>query len=114
MCNHSRLVNKEVSEANMKQTERRSKYLKLLTNQIRLMYTRQRNCCSSPIRKRKKDFYGNLDIEIKQFWKTIKPLFSDKTASSNTIILEKDKSVTDNSKITIITLNRYSTNVVSL
>ena len=62
---HSRLVNKEVSEANMKQAELRSKYLKLLTNQIRLMYTRQKNCCSSPIRKQKKDFYGNLDIEIK-------------------------------------------------
>ena len=59
----------------MKQAELCSKYLKLRTNEITLMCTRQINYCLSFIRKRKKQFYGNLDIkdvtDNTKFWKTI-------------------------------------------
>ena len=88
----------------MKQTELCSKYLKLRTNEITLMCTRQINYCLSFIRKRKKQFYGNLDIkdvtDNTKFWKTIWSLFSDKTKSLKImILLKKDKVVTDNSNI---------------
>ena len=47
----------------------------------------------------------------KEFWKTSKPLFSNKTKPSNTIILlKKDKVITDNSEISK-TLNSYLTNM---
>ena len=69
----------------------------------------------SLIRKRKKQFCVNWNIkdvtDYKKFWKTSKPLFSNKTKPSNTIILlEKDKVITDNSEIPK-TLNSYLTNM---
>ena len=58
------------------------------------MYKRRRNC-SSLFRKRKKQFRVGLDIkdvtDNKTFWKTIKPLFADKTNSSNNDIARKRK-----------------------
>ena len=49
--------------------------------------------------------------DYKKFWKTSKPLLSNKTKPSNTIILlEKDKVITDNSEISK-TLNSYLTNM---
>lgn len=67
------------------------------------------------IRKREKQFYGGLDIkdvtDNKKFWKTIKPLFSDKTKLSNNHITRDKKVVTDNSEIAK-TLNSYFINVV--
>ena len=57
----------------------------------RTAYAKQRNKCTSMIRQAKKSFYGNLNPSIvsdnKLFWKTVKPLFSDKTISSQKIIL---------------------------
>ena len=47
----------------------------------------------------------------KKFWKTIKPLFSDKTKSSNNDITREKKVLTDNSEIAK-TLNSYFTNLV--
>ena len=47
----------------------------------------------------------------KKFWKTIKPLFSDKTKLSNNHITRDKKVVTDNSEIAK-TLNSYFINVV--
>ena len=49
----------------------------------------------------------------RELWKTSKSLFSDKTKSSITILLEKDKAVTGNSEIAT-TLNSCFTNVVKL
>ena len=58
------------------------------------MYKRWRNC-SSLVRKRKKQFCVGLDIkdvtDSKKFLKTIKPLFTDKTKSSNRGITRKRK-----------------------
>ena len=63
----------------------------------KIAYTKQRNKCTSMIRKAKKAFYGNLNpcvvSDNKKFWKTVKPLFSEKTVSSQNIILI-DSSIT--------------------
>ena len=48
----------------------------------RIAYTKQRNKCTSLIRKAKNTFYGNLNpntvSDNKMFWKTVKLLFSEK------------------------------------
>ena len=95
--NRSPFINKDVSKAMVKQTEVFSKNLRLHTNTTRPTSTRQRNYYSSLTRKQEKQFYRNLDIkdatDKKTFWKTIKPLFPDKTKSSNTLtLLEKRQS----------------------
>ena len=68
------------------------------------------------MRKTKKDYYENLNekdvIENKKFWKTVKPLLSDKAKSSEYITLvHEDKIITTydgNAKI----LNSFFSNVV--
>ena len=78
----------------MKQTQLRNIYLKLRTIESKLAYTKQRNYCVTLIRKGKKEYYGNLDVKAitdnKKFWKTVKPLFSDKSKSKRTITLAED------------------------
>ena len=51
------------------------------------------------MRKAKKDYYGNLNekdvIDNKKFWKTVKPLFSDKVKTSERIsLVHEDKIIT--------------------
>ena len=51
------------------------------------------------MRKTKKDYYGNLNekdvIDNKKFWKTVKPLFSDKVKTSERIsLVHEDKIIT--------------------
>ena len=63
------------------------------------MLHKQRNLCVSLLRKTKKDYYGHLNekdvIDNKNFWKTVKPLFSDKVKSSEKITLvHEDKIIT--------------------
>ena len=68
------------------------------------------------MRKTKKDYYGNLNqkniIDHKAFWKTVKPLFSDKVKSSEkTKLVHEDKIITtddENSRI----VNSYFSNVL--
>ena len=68
------------------------------SEQNRLSYVKQRNYCVSLLRKTKKDYYANLNVkdivDNKQFWRTVKPLFSDKTKSNEKITLVEDETVT--------------------
>ena len=62
-------------------------------------FKRQRKFCVKLLRKSKKDFYNNLNVN-RTFWQTIKPNFTDKTLKDQRITLvEGDK---------VITRKRYS------
>ena len=84
--------------AHMKRTRLRNHYLQKCSEQNRLSYVKQRNCCVSLLRKTKKDYYANLNVkdivDIKQFWRTVKSLFSDKTKLNKKITLVEDETVT--------------------
>ena len=91
-------MNKSVSRAHKKKTLLRNCYLKKRSEQsmtIRLSYVKQRNYCVPLLRKIKKDSYANLDVkdivDSKQFWRTVKPLFSDKTQANEKITLVEDE-----------------------
>ena len=68
------------------------------------------------LRKTKKEFYNNLNVkyitENKLFWKTVKPLFTDKTLKDERITLvENNKVVSDESKLVEI-FCKYFGNIV--
>ena len=96
--NNMPFMNKLLSRAHMKRTRLRNCYLKKRSEQNRLSYVKQRNYCVSLLRKTKKDYYANLNVkdivDNKQFWRTVKPLFSDKTKSNEKITLVEDETVT--------------------
>ena len=114
--NNMPFMNKNLINAHRKRTGLRNKFLKNRTESNRVSYDKQRNFCVSLLRKAKKDYYGNLNekdaIYNKNFWKTVKPLFSDKVKPSEKItLLHEDKIITtddENGKI----LNSFFSNVV--
>ena len=85
-------MNKLLSRGHMKRTRLRNRYLKKRSEQNILFHVKQRNYCVFLSRKTKKDYYANLNVkdivDNKQFWRTVKPLFSHKTKSSKKIALE--------------------------
>ena len=81
-ANNAPFMNKTLSKAIMNRSMLRNKYLKCLTNDNKVRYNKQPNYCTSLLRREKKFFYNNTDLSLitdnKKFWKTVKPLFSDK------------------------------------
>ena len=79
-------MNKSLCRVHMKRTRLRNCYLKKGSEHNRLCYVKQRNYCVSLLRKTKKDYYANLSVkdivDNKQFGRTVKHLFSDKTKSN--------------------------------
>ena len=114
--NNMSFVNKLLSRAHMKRTRLRNCYLKKRSEQNRLSYVKQRNYCVSLLRKTKKDYYANLNVkdivDNKQFWRTVKPLFSDKTKSNEKITLVEDETVTKQDEQNSEILNTFFSNAV--
>ena len=73
----------------MKRSNLRNKYLKSRSEEDRQRFVKQRNLCVSLLRKTKKSYYSNLSnenvIDYRKFWKTIKPMLSNKFVNSEKI-----------------------------
>ena len=84
-------MKKNLVNAHRRRTHLRNKFRKNRTESNRVSYNKQRNFCVSLLRGAKKNYYGNLNekdvIDNKKFWKTVKPLFSDKLKFSEKITL---------------------------
>ena len=69
------------------------------TNESKIAYNKQRNMCVSLLLKTKRDYFANLDTKImkdnRKFWKTVNPLFSEKSYSKYSIsLINKDGLIT--------------------
>ena len=66
--------------------------------------------------KKRKTFYNNLDTKLltdnRTFWKTIKPLFSDKHFSNNKITLLEGEEIISNDQQIAEIFNVYFANIV--
>ena len=80
----------------------RNKFNKSRTGVNLQNYRKQRNKCTKVLRNAKQQYFNNLNCEriayTKQFWKTVKPLFSNKSKTANTIILHKNNRIIKDSK----------------
>ena len=93
----------------MKRLRLRDKFLNTKCDTDRKAYNKQRNLCVILIRSEKKNFFSNFntsDIRAnKTFWKTVKPLFIDKTKTKSKITLikkKKKKNVSEEGKEEIV------------
>jgi len=96
-----------------------NQYRKEDTIENKIAYNKQRNYCVSLNRKTKKDFYNKLDVkkitDNKQFWKTVKPFFSNKTVNSEKItLIENDEVISDDQEIANKFSNFYASVVENL
>ena len=92
--NQMRFVTKYLSKEITKRSRLRNIFLKNMSVENRMLYTQQRNCCVSLLRKIKIGYYANFNekkiLDNKQFWKVVKPLFSDKSISGDEINLTEN------------------------
>ena len=109
-------MNKALYKAVMTRSRLRNKFIKNPNQYNSDAYKKYRNFCTGLFRKEKRLYYNNIDLkkitDNRKFWKTVKPLFSEKHFSNNKIILiEGDEIISDNQKIAD-TFNIYFANVV--
>ena len=87
---------KDLSKAIMKRSKLRNNYLKNKTDANGMLYNKQRNYYVSLLRKRKTNYYANLDgkkvSDNKLFRKVIKSSFSNKSCVKKHFnLVEKDE-----------------------
>ena len=73
----------------------RNDYLKHRNEENKLAYKKQRNFCVTLLRKKKADYFNNLDLNLvrdnKMFWKTISPYFVNNSKKRSKITLVDEK-----------------------
>ena len=118
-ANNAPFMTKELCKAFMVRSRLRNKYMEIKTAESREAYKKQRNYCTYLLRKTKKSYYENLNVNLitdnKTFWKYTKPLFSDKSpTTSNIVLLEGNKMFTDSAKCAEILNNFFSDAAINL
>ena len=108
-------MTKEVRKAIMMRSKLRNKFLQDKNEKSRNDYQKQRNLCVALVRRAKQQYFSSLDINLiadnKNFWKTVKPLFSDNISHKDIISLTEDgKIITEDLPIAEI-FNNYFSNV---
>ena len=115
--NNAPFMNKTLSKAFMNRAKLKNIYNKTPTEENYLLYKKQRNYCTNLLKRVKKDYYNNLNLNIfkdnKTFWKNIRPLFSDKQkgCQKEFILIENDL-VTSDEKAIADKLNNYFLDVI--
>ena len=103
-ANDGPFMTKALRKAIYTRTSLCNRYNKNRTQENWNAFKRQRNKCVKLLRQAKIDYYKNLDVKCltdnRKFWKTIKPLFSEKIkASPNINLLENEVLVTDDREV---------------
>ena len=111
-ANECPFMTKDLRRAIMLRSKLRNKLNKNKTLETNLAYKRQRNLCTSLLRKAKAKYYANLNPNVvtdnKIFWKSIKPLFSEKSIA----LVENQDVCSDDEKVAHI-FNTFFSNVVN-
>ena len=102
--NHAPYMTKGLRKAIMRRSELEAKYHKHRDMQSLRQCKKQKKFCSKLYKKERKKYYSRLNIQdiidSKKFWKTVKPLMSDKYNVSNKInLVENDNIVSDDYEI---------------
>ena len=96
-ANDGPFMTKKLRKAIMVRSKLRNKLNKEKTLEANLAYKKQRNICTSLLKQSKKAYYSNLNPSIitnsKLFWKTIKPVFTDKVQTNPSITLVENNDI---------------------
>ena len=114
--NQAPFMNKDLSKAIMVRTRLRNIFLKNGTEENKINYNKQRNLCVSLLRKSKRDYCQNLNVnsvcDNEKFWKVVKPLLSNKVVSNEKITLVEKTEILKSDKETAKVLNNFFSNII--
>ena len=109
-CNQSLFMNKDIHKAIMTRTRLRYRLLKEFIQMNRLVYIKQRNYCQN-----RKQYYGSLNVnhitDNKNFWRVVKPNFSNKILGTNRVILRDGGKVISDTERVADTFNKFFVNI---
>ena len=116
-ANNSNYITKALRKEIMHRSRLRNKFLKKRTKESKIAYNKQRNICVSLLRKTKRGYSANLNTKVMQdnwkFWKTVNPLFSEKSYSKESICpINKDGLITKNEDLAKTFIN-FLSNIVN-
>ena len=115
-ANESPFMTKNLKKEMMNRSRLRNKYLRNSSEENKLAYNKQRNICTSLLRKEKKSYFENLDTsritDNKMFWKIIKPMFSKKCTMKEKITLVKNDEIISDYQPVAEVFNTFSANIV--
>ena len=96
-ANHAPFMTKKLSKAIMKITQLQNIYFRKRTIGRLNKYKRQINFCTRLCKKENRDFYRNINLnsltDNKRFWKTVKPLLSDKGINKSKINIKTETDI---------------------
>ena len=114
--NNAPFMNKTLNKEIMKRSNLRNKYFKSGSEEDRQRFRKQRNLCVSLLRKTKRSYYSNLKeknvIDNRKFWKTVKPMLSNKFVNNEKITLVYNEKITTNDKEIAKVLNGFFPNII--
>ena len=108
-------MSKDIHNAIMTRTRLRNRFLKEPTQMNRIAYKKQKNYCVSLLRQSKKQYYGSLNVnhvtDNKNFWRVVKPNFSNKILGTNRVILRDGGKIISYTEKVADTLNKFFVNI---
>ena len=115
-ANNAPFMNKTLSKAIMTRSRLKTKYNYNPNILNQSNYEKYRNYCVNLFRWENKKYYDHLNTNLitdnKKFWKTVKPLFSDKHKSNKKITLvEKDEIISNDIEVAEV-MNTFSSESV--
>ena len=103
--NNAPFMTTTLAKAIMHRTKLKNNFNKNPTDENKKLNRRQRNFCVTLLKKEKRNYYNNLDLSVfkdnKKFWRSVKPLFSDKQKllEQNIVIMEDGIIYSNNAKV---------------
>ena len=115
-ANHAPYASKALMKAIMIRSCLENVYFKKQDNHSSRAYKKQKNYCSRLYKKERKNFFNNLNPKFvsdnKLFWKTVKPLFSNKASyNANIKLIDKDEIIQNDEEVGE-TLNSFFENAI--
>ena len=115
-ANDCPFMTNELRKEHMKRSRLRNKFLREKSEESARDYKKQRNKCVSLLKKVKKTYFKNLNpsaiCDNKKFWKTVKPLFTEKTTSTNNITLVENNEIISDDNVAAEIFNDFFSNAV--
>lgn len=110
-ANQGPFMTTELRKAVMNRSKLRNVLNREKTEDANSAYKKQRNLCTNLFRKAKKGYYGQLNpscvTDNRKFWKTVKPLFSEKKLSNETITIVSNNVIYEDDKIISEMFNNF-------
>ena len=115
-ANQKSYMTKSLRKAFMRRSALQNKYFKSGSTVDHNAFKSQRNYCSRLYKKERKKYFNNLNLQDlsdnKKFWKTIKPLLSNKGPQKNKITIVKEGNIIAEDKKVSESLNEFFNNAV--